>query len=102
MSKSKYLVCPHYLSYGGTTHGCMLGKFPADCASCTCPDKRYMEVVTSSANTIDLSVTNDATQRQLTTILAIDKVQKWFNGLSDEEKEAFAEKYPEFVIKKEV
>lgn len=50
---------------------------------------------------IDLSDANEATQRQMKAILLINKMQDWFNSLSDAEKKEFAEKYPEFVTKKE-
>lgn len=50
---------------------------------------------------IDLSDANEATQRQMQVIFLINKMQDWFNSLSDAEKLEFAEKYPEFVTKKE-
>ena len=42
----------------------------------------------------------EKTVRQLTAILLIDKLKAWFDGLSEEEKEAFAREHPEFVIHK--
>lgn len=39
----------------------------------------------------------ERTQLQVKTILAIEKMKQWFNGLTDEEKVKFAEEYPEFV-----
>ena len=52
-SMSKTLQCPHYISYGGICHGCMLGYFPANCETCNCPDKKYIEIITTT-NTYEL------------------------------------------------
>ena len=49
----KVLQCPHIIRYGCLNHGCMLGYFPANCETCTCPDKRYIEIKTAT-NTNDL------------------------------------------------
>ena len=48
---SKIWQCPHFISYGGTTRGCMKGYFPANCETCQCPDKHYVEVFTTSNTT---------------------------------------------------
>ena len=45
------LQCPHFISYGGLTRGCMLGYFPCDCENCNCPDKRYIDITTSTNTT---------------------------------------------------
>ena len=50
---AKTLQCPHFISYGGITRGCLLGYFPANCETCTCPDKRYIEIKTTT-NTNEL------------------------------------------------
>ena len=47
------IQCPHYYSYGGTTYGCMLGKFPVNCETCNCPDKQLVDITTTN-NTKDL------------------------------------------------
>ena len=39
----------------------------------------------------------EKTQMQVTAILAIEKMRKWFDSLSDDEKANFAKEYPEFV-----
>ena len=44
------LQCPHFISYGGIMRGCLLGYFPANCETCNCPDKRYIEITTSTAS----------------------------------------------------
>ena len=49
-------------------------------------------------NSIKIS-DNLATQRQLLSIRIISKLYNWFENLSQEEKERFAEQYPEFVKK---
>ena len=46
---SKVLHCPHFISYGGLTKGCLLGYFPVCCESCNCPDKKLIEVTASSS-----------------------------------------------------
>ncbi len=43
---------------------------------------------------------NDETRRQVLTIMAINKLKSEFNNMSYEEQLEFAEKYPEFVIKR--
>ena len=43
---------------------------------------------------------NDETRRQVLTIMAINKLKNDFNNMSYEEQLEFAEKYPEFVIKR--
>ena len=47
---SKILQCPHFISYGGTMRGCLLGYFPANCESCVCPDKYYIEITTTTTS----------------------------------------------------
>ena len=39
----------------------------------------------------------EQTRQQVTAILAIDKMHKWFDALPDEEKANFAKEFPEFV-----
>ena len=68
-----------------------------------CKDGRKYD---EDGNRIDKNIfvedLGDATKMQVLTILAIEKMKKWFDGLSYEEKAKFAEEYPEFVtIKKE-
>lgn len=48
---------------------------------------------------VDLSEANTQTRHQLLALKAIQHIEEWFNGLSDEEKEEFAEKYPELVTR---
>lgn len=47
---------------------------------------------------VDLSESNDATKKQLYAILIAEKIKSKFEKMTYEEKLAFAEKYPEFVI----
>ena len=68
-----------------------------------CKDGRKYD---EDGNRIDKNIfvedLGDATKSQVMTILAIEKMKKWFDGLTYEEKAKFAEEYPEFVtIKKE-
>lgn len=48
---------------------------------------------------IDLTDANPQTRHQLLAIQATQHIEEWFNGLSDKEKEDFAERYPELVIR---
>lgn len=41
----------------------------------------------------------EKTQHQVKAIILADDMKKWFDSLPDEEKEEFAEKYPEFIIR---
>ena len=50
---------------------------------------------------VDLSESNDATKKQLYAILIAEEMKSKFEKMTYEEKLAFAEKYPEFVIVKE-
>ena len=42
------LQCPHFISTDGLTRYCMIGRFPVDCESCNCQDKRYVEIYSST------------------------------------------------------
>jgi len=46
---------------------------------------------------ISIDELGEKTQQQVTAILAIEKMRKWFDGLALEEKANFAKEFPEFV-----
>lgn len=48
----KVLQCPHFYSIGSILRLCMNGRFPCDCENCDCPDKKYVEITTTSASYI--------------------------------------------------
>ena len=50
---AKVLQCPWFAT-NGLSRWCMNGRFPCNCESCDCPDKRYVEVYTTT-NTADTS-----------------------------------------------
>lgn len=41
------IQCPYYAS-DGLSRWCMNGRFPCDCESCDCPDKKYVEITTTN------------------------------------------------------
>ena len=51
---SKVLQCPYYAS-DGIHRWCMNGRFPCDCDTCNCPDKRYVEIYTTT-NTSEIKL----------------------------------------------
>lgn len=45
---AKQLYCPHFFSTGGLTRGCLKGKFPVNCETCTCEDIQWIDVTSST------------------------------------------------------
>ena len=41
------IQCTHFAS-DGLSRWCMNGRFPCDCESCDCPDKKYVEITTTA------------------------------------------------------
>lgn len=45
---AKQIQCPHFYSISGIQVGCWLGRFPVDCYHCDCPDKKWIEITTTT------------------------------------------------------
>lgn len=43
------IQCP-YLATDGLSRFCMNGKFPCSCETCSCSDKQYVEITTTTTS----------------------------------------------------
>lgn len=66
--------------------------------------KKYNNVVALFSSEQDehyIKISSDkATQRQIVALQVLDKMEKWFDGLSEEDKEKFGEEFPVLVTPK--
>ena len=65
----RVLHCPHFISIGGFQHGCMLGKFPCDCQSCDCPDKKYVDMNYTSTFANTINTEKDMKEKELEEVI---------------------------------
>ena len=45
------IQCPYLITTDGTSKLCMNGRFPCDCERCSCLDKQYVKVTTTTSGT---------------------------------------------------
>ena len=42
--------CPYLITTDGISKLCMNGRFPCDCERCSCLDKQYVEITTTTTS----------------------------------------------------
>lgn len=65
----RVLHCPHFISISGFQHGCMLGKFPYDCQSCDCPDKKYVDMNYTGTFVDTINTEKDMKEKELEEVI---------------------------------